>query len=474
MRHPADLSPSKIVAVHLNYASRAAERGRAPAVPSYFLKPPSSLSVDGAPVVRPKGCRYLNFEGEIALVIGRRTQRVSLEDALDHVAYVTAANDFGVYDLRHADLGSNLRSKGQDGLTPIGPVLVDRADLDPEHLVVRTYVNGELAQEASTAELLFPFAYLVADLSRLVTLEPGDVILTGTPANSRPVEPGDVVEVEVEGIGRLRNAIVESEDELAPIGVMPAASPQARAAALGTPAHRTVELTPEALEKLRSVSTATLTSQLLRRGVRSTFIQGLRPTRPDLRLAGYAFTLRWVPAREDLPKPEPGELNAQKLAVETIGEGDVLVMDARSELGAATLGDILAMRVARRGAAGVVTDGCLRDSPAFASIDLPAYYRAPHASVAGILHHPLELNVPISCGGVLVLPGDVIVGDAEGVVVVPAALAEEIAHDALEQELVEQFAFERVGAGESVKGLYPLSEERRPEYESWREQRSQG
>jgi regulator of RNase E activity RraA len=185
-------------------------------------------------------------------------------------------------------------------------------------------------------------------------------------------------------------------------------------------------------------------------------------------MVGYAFTLRWVPMREDLPKPKGGALNAQRLAVETIGEGDVLVMDARNELGAATLGDILAMRVASRGAAGIVTDGCLRDSPAFASIDVPAYFRAPHASVAGIVHHPLDINVPIACGGVLVMPGDVVVGDAEGVVVVPAAMAEEVALDALEQELAEAFAFERVGAGESTVGLYPLSEERRPEYERWK------
>jgi 2-keto-4-pentenoate hydratase/2-oxohepta-3-ene-1,7-dioic acid hydratase in catechol pathway/regulator of RNase E activity RraA len=470
-----ELHPSKIVAVHLNYRSRAEERGRTPAVPSYFLKPPSSLSEHGAPVVRPRGCRYLNFEGEIALVIGRRARRVSLDEALGHVGYVTAANDFGVYDLRAADLGSNLRSKGQDGYTPIGPRLAPASELDPEALTLRTYVNGSLVQEASTDELLFSFAYLIADLSRLVTLEPGDIVLTGTPAGSRPVEPGDVVTVEVTGVGLLENTIVESDHELEPLGAMPTAGPAVRAASLGTPAHRVVELSPEAMDAFRRVSTATLTSQLLKRGVRSTFLAGLRPTRPDLRLVGHAFTLRWVPAREDVAaKAKAGALNAQRQAVETIGEGDVLVMDARNELGAATLGDILAMRIARRGAAGVVTDGCLRDSPAFASIEMPAYYRAPHASVAGILHHPLDINVPIACAGVLVMPGDILVGDAEGVVVVPAAMAEEVARDALEQELAESFAFERVSAGESTVGLFPISDARQAEYERWKAERSAG
>jgi len=232
---------------------------------------------------------------------------------------------------------------------------------------------------------------------------------------------------------------------------------------------RPIELSPETAETLRRVSTATLTSQLLRRGLRSTFIRGLVPTRPDLRLVGRAFTLRYVPAREDLAFQVDfdNEANVQRLAVESVGPGDVLVIDARGELGAASLGDILATRIARRGAAGVVTDGCLRDSPGFAAIDLPVYYRAPHASLSSIAHHPVDLNVPIGCGGVLVLPGDVLVGDAEGVLVIPAHLAEEVARGAAEQELVEEFAIERVREGASILGLYPLGEERRAEYEAW-------
>lgn len=236
---------------------------------------------------------------------------------------------------------------------------------------------------------------------------------------------------------------------------------------------RPVELTPEAIDGLRRVSTATLTSQLLRRGYRNAFIQDLMPTRPDLRMVGYAFTLRYVPTREDVGfhVAFDNETNLQRIAVESVEAGDVLVIDARGARGAAALGDILATRIARRGAAGIVTDGCFRDTPGFGALDLPTYSRGAHASASSILHHPADLNVPIGCGGVLVMPGDVLVGDAEGVVVLPSALAEEVAHDAVEQELVEEFALERVRDGESIRDVYPLAASRRSEYDAWRQRR---
>jgi 5-oxopent-3-ene-1,2,5-tricarboxylate decarboxylase/2-hydroxyhepta-2,4-diene-1,7-dioate isomerase len=236
VRRPVELNPSKIVGVHLNYPSRVEEYGaQTPPFPSYFLKPPSTLARHGDEIVRPRGCRYLNYEGEVALLVGRRMKRVSEDDALAYVDAYTVANDFGVHDFRHADRGSMLRVKGQDGFCPIGPELVDAGDVDPTALGIRTYVNGEVAQEGNTSELLFSFAYMLADLSRLITLERGDILLTGTPANSRPVEPGDVVEVEVDGIGRLSNRIVEAKDELAEIGAMPADSANARHVALAVP-----------------------------------------------------------------------------------------------------------------------------------------------------------------------------------------------------------------------------------------------
>ena len=232
------VEPSKIVATHLSYRSRCEEYKMAapPETPSYFLKPPSSVSGHRADVARPRGCRFLNYEGEIAVVIGERCSGVSRTDALRHVAGYTVANDFGVHDFRHIDRGSMLRVKGQNGFCPLGPAIVDAADVDPTALVVRTYVNGEKVQEGDIAtDLLFPFDYQIADVSRLITLEPGDVLLTGTPANSRPVEPGDVVEVEVDGIGTLRNRIVELDRDLEEVGARPEVSAQTLHVALAMP-----------------------------------------------------------------------------------------------------------------------------------------------------------------------------------------------------------------------------------------------
>jgi 5-oxopent-3-ene-1,2,5-tricarboxylate decarboxylase / 2-hydroxyhepta-2,4-diene-1,7-dioate isomerase len=232
------VTPSKIIATHLTYRSRALEyrMARLPQTPSYFMKPPSSLSGHKRPVVRPAGCRFLNYEGEVAVVIGRRCRGVAISDALDHVAGYTVANDWGVHDFRHADRGSMLRVKGQDGFCPLGPALVDAADVDPENLTVRTFVNGEQVQEGHTGtDLMFPFAYQIADVARLITLEPGDVLLTGTPAHSRPVEPGDVVAVEIDGIGRLENDVIQSEEEMEPVGEQPAVTAQTLHVALTIP-----------------------------------------------------------------------------------------------------------------------------------------------------------------------------------------------------------------------------------------------
>jgi 5-oxopent-3-ene-1,2,5-tricarboxylate decarboxylase/2-hydroxyhepta-2,4-diene-1,7-dioate isomerase len=234
----APVSPSKIIATHLTYRSRAEEYRMEglPQTPSYFMKPPSSLSGHLEPVRRPAGCRFLNYEGEVAVVIGRRCRGVSVGDALDYVAGYTVANDWGVHDFRHADRGSMLRVKGQDGFCPLGPVMVDAADVDPDDLTLRTYVNDEQVQEGHTgADLMFSFAYQIADVARLITLEPGDVLLTGTPANSRPVDPGDRVAVEVDGIGRLENHVVQSDDELEPVGEQPAVTAQTLHVALTMP-----------------------------------------------------------------------------------------------------------------------------------------------------------------------------------------------------------------------------------------------
>lgn len=219
---------------------------------------------------------------------------------------------------------------------------------------------------------------------------------------------------------------------------------------------------PSAVERsLRSVSTATLTTQLLKRGIRTTFLAGVKPLRPDLRMVGHALTLRYVPARDDVGTGASfdNRSNVQRIAVESIGPGDVLVIDARGESRAAVLGNILATRILRRGGAGIVTDGAFRDSPAFEQLDLPTYAAGAHAGLSSTIHHPVDLGLPIGCGGALVMPGDIMVGDAEGVVVIPAAMVHSIAEDALEQERLERYILNRIDGGEPIDRLYPPCDE---------------
>ncbi len=232
-------------------------------------------------------------------------------------------------------------------------------------------------------------------------------------------------------------------------------------------------ISAEAFAKLRTVSTATLTSQLIKRNFHNTFLTGLYPLLPDLRMVGYAFTLRYVPTREDMVDTlYDNTVNIQRLAVEGVNEDDILVMDARGDVRAATLGNILATRLKARGAGGLVTDGALRDTPNFKSIGLPAYIKAPNATTSFEVHHPIDINVPISCAGVLVMPGDIIVGDGEGVVAIPSQVAEEVAHDAYEQERLEEFIQNKIAQGASIIGVYPPNEQTKAEYAEWRKQQA--
>lgn len=493
--------PGKVIAVHLNYPSRAAQRGRTPQNPGYFLKPSSSLSVSESPLERPLGCELLAFEGEIALLIGKDARRVSVEEGWSHVSAITAANDFGVYDLKYADKGSNLRSKGGDGFTPIGPGLLLANLVNPSALRLRTWVNGNLVQDDTTETLLFPFGQLVADLSQVMTLEAGDIILTGTPAGSTVVQPGDVVEVAVEDTegrttGRLVTPIIEGTVPFGTFGARPKVDDEQRVEAWGSAEHiPTTEtalgagvaqegekapsfpgsnsplgsnsLSDELVARINSVGTATLSSQLRKRGLNTVSIDGLFPTQPGKRLVGRARTLRFIPGREDLFASHGGGFNAQKRAFDSVNSGEVLVIDARGERGTGTVGDILALRAQVRGAAGIVTDGGIRDLDAVTALGLPTYHAGAHPAVLGRRHVPWETDVTIACGGTAVQPGDVIVGDADGVLVIPPAMIEELVDDAIEQERQETFIAERVGAGESVDGLYPMNAEWKARYAKW-------
>jgi 2-keto-4-pentenoate hydratase/2-oxohepta-3-ene-1,7-dioic acid hydratase in catechol pathway len=231
--HLAPVQPSKIVCIHLNYQSRVKEfLATLPPAPTYFHKPVTALNVHDGDVVRPPRCRFLNYEGEIAIVIGRECQHVGPDQAGEYIAGYTVANDFGLHDFRDTDAGSMLRVKGSDTLCPLGPGLV--TDWDFHSKRIRTRVNGEVKQEGNTDEMMWDMHYLVADLARTITLVPGDVILSGTPANSRPVEPGDVVEVQVEGLGTLRNRIVAGQVPVrGDVGAQPSESEEVVSTALG-------------------------------------------------------------------------------------------------------------------------------------------------------------------------------------------------------------------------------------------------
>ncbi|MCU4182568.1 ribonuclease activity regulator RraA [Bosea sp. BH3] len=230
-------------------------------------------------------------------------------------------------------------------------------------------------------------------------------------------------------------------------------------------------LTDENRRKLRRVSTATLTTALFKRGFRNQFIQDVRPLAPlKESVVGEAFTLRYIPAREDLDvlSSFEGTSHPQRRAVEDCPPGHVMVIDSRKDPRAASAGGILVSRLMQRGCAGVVTDGGFRDSPEIAEMGFPAYHNRPSAPTNLIRHHALDINAPIGCGDVAVYPGDIVVGDSEGVCIVPAHIANEIAPEAYEQTAYEDFVAERVRGGQGIFGLYPANEETKAAFAKWR------
>lgn len=233
-------------------------------------------------------------------------------------------------------------------------------------------------------------------------------------------------------------------------------------------------LTPENRARLVQVSTATLTTALFKRGFRNTAIQGVTPLNPRAAtMVGEAYTLRYIPAREDLDHIRVFEdrSHPQRKAVEEIPPGHVMVIDSRKDPRAASAGAILIARISIRGAAGIVTDGGFRDSPTLREMDFPVYSMRPSAPTNLTLHHAVDINVPIACGDAPVYPGDIVVGDGEAVVVIPAHLANEIAEEAASMTLFEDWVEERVREGRSTFGLYPPDEATRAEFEAWKASR---
>ena len=233
----APAEPTKIIAVHLTYRSRLEEyRAKTPPEPSYFMKPPTTLNGHRGELRRPSGTRFLNYEGEIAVIVGREMKGVRPEDAHAYVAGFAPANDVGLHDFRHADRGSMLRVKGQDGFLPLGPVMVTADEWTPDAgFRLTTRVNGEVVQRADQDDLIWDYRYQLADLCRTITLCPGDIVLTGTPANSRPMDVGDTVEVEVEGLPALSSTVVEWDVDLTGPGDQPETSANTLHVALAIP-----------------------------------------------------------------------------------------------------------------------------------------------------------------------------------------------------------------------------------------------
>jgi regulator of RNase E activity RraA len=236
-------------------------------------------------------------------------------------------------------------------------------------------------------------------------------------------------------------------------------------------------ISPETLEKLTRISTATLTTQLFKRGFRQAFLVGVRPLNPNAAsFAGEAFTMRHIPAREDLETLASVRApdNKQWQAVEAIPPGHVLMIDSRDDIRAASMGNMLITRLMRRGVAAVVTDGAFRDGPQIAEMPFPAYARAMTASTRLSFFHVADLQVPIGCAGVAVYPGDIVVGDREGVVVIPRHVATEVANDGLEQEEMEAWLHTKIDAGLPLAGIYPPSDETVAEYQAWRKANRKG
>jgi regulator of RNase E activity RraA len=234
----------------------------------------------------------------------------------------------------------------------------------------------------------------------------------------------------------------------------------------------TPPLSADARSKLATVSTATLTTALFKRGFRNAFLQGPQRVNPDGgNMVGPAYTMRYIPSREDIDvlKTFEDRAHPQRKGVEECPAGHVMVIDSRGNPKAASAGGILVTRLMRRGCAGVVTDGGFRDSPEIAQLAIPAYHQRPSAPTNLILHHAIDLNVPIACGEVGVYPGDIMVGDGEGVVCIPAHLAEEIAHETFEQTVYEDFVQEEVNGGHGLFGLYPMLDQAvKDRFAAWR------
>jgi regulator of RNase E activity RraA len=225
------------------------------------------------------------------------------------------------------------------------------------------------------------------------------------------------------------------------------------------------------LDTLRRASTASITAELFKLGIRHSFMTGVAPLSPDDRMVGEAVTLRYLPYREDLTQSAADPEHPQRKTIDNIQAGGILVIDARGSLRSGTLGEILMARLKARGAAGMVTDGAVRDATGIRGVGLPTFVGGIHASASNTVHFAADAGLPVQCGGITVVPGDILVGDSDGVVVIPRAMAARIADEAVHHDELEVYLFERISSGESLRGIYPPNEETLKAYETWKGQR---
>ena len=406
----------------------------------------------------PPNTELLAFEGEIALIIGKPARRVSVEEAWDHVGQVTASNDLGVYDIKYADKGSNIRSKSGDGFTPIGPALLPAASVNPDALRIRTWVNGEVVQDDTTAGLIFSFARIVADLSQLMTLHPGDVILTGTPAGSSVIVPGDVVEVEVSdeaaglSTGRLSTTVTQGEAEFASFGNTPKVTDQDRVDAFGSEEAAGLApavtgksaLTDEVKAKLLSVATATISGAAAQaRAEQRQRSTACWPPSPARRSSARRARCASCPTARTCSSPTvaattPRSASSTPSARARSSSWRPAARRARAR---SATSSPCAPRCAARQA--IITDGGVRDlSEPWRRWGSRRSINGAHPAVLGRKHVPWDTDVTIACGGTTIQPGDIIVADDNGILVIPPALAAEIADEVVEQERQDTFVFE--------------------------------
>ncbi len=225
------------------------------------------------------------------------------------------------------------------------------------------------------------------------------------------------------------------------------------------------------LDTLRRASTASITAELFKLGIRHSFMTGVAPLSPDDRMVGEAVTLRYLPYREDLTQSVADPEHPQRKTIDNIQAGGILVIDARGSLRSGTLGEILMARLKARGAAGMVTDGAGRDAAGIRGVGLPTFVGGIHASASNTVHIAADAGLPVQCGGITVVPGDILVGDSDGVVVIPRAMAAKIADEAVHHDELEVYLFDRISSGESLRGIYPPNEETLKAYETWKGKR---